>query len=127
MWLITPIGFFSVVRKPGDLAAGMLTVRARSRGDLEALAARMPALGPITDRGGTDYPFRARAPRDKVAETFATLLREIDYANFKDEVATRQGRERAEVYGKVWHTLLDVTPGARSSPPGRFRGTRLSR
>lgn len=85
MWLITPVGFFSVVRKPGDLAAGTLT------------------------------------------EAFATMLREIDYANFKDAVATRQGPGRAEVYGKVWGTLLALTPGARPSPPERFRGPRLSR
>lgn len=127
MWLITPVGFFSIVRKPGDLAAGTLTVRARARGDLEALAARLPGLGPITDRGGTDYPYRARAPREALAEACAAMLREIDYANFKDAVAARQGPGRAEVYGKVWGTLLALTPGARPSPPDRYRGPRLSR
>ena len=37
MWLVTPIGFFSIVQKPGDKANGTLTVRARLRSDLAAL------------------------------------------------------------------------------------------
>jgi hypothetical protein len=127
MWLITPVGFFSIVRKPGDLAAGTLTVRARSREDLEALAATLPSLGPIADRGGTDYPYRARVPRDALAEAFAAMLRGIDYPNFKDVVAARQGPERAATYGEVWSTLLALTPGARPSPRDRFRRPRLSR
>lgn len=34
MWLMTTVGFFSIVRKPGETD---LTVRARVRSDLEAL------------------------------------------------------------------------------------------
>jgi hypothetical protein len=46
MWLITPIGFFSIVRKPDDQRVGTLTVRARERGDLEALRGLyLPGLG----------------------------------------------------------------------------------
>lgn len=37
MWVVTDFGFFSVVQKPGDAEAGTLTVRARVRGDLEAV------------------------------------------------------------------------------------------
>lgn len=113
MWLITPVGFFSIVRKPGDLAAGALTIRARVRADLEALAVLMPGLGPIQDKGGTDYPYRARAPREQVAQVFAAMLQDIAYGNFKNEVAARQGRSRAETYGKVWSVLhgLSGRPG----------------
>ena len=35
MWLLTPTGFFSIVRKPQDAAAGTLTVRSRVRADLD--------------------------------------------------------------------------------------------
>jgi hypothetical protein len=82
MWLITPVGFFSIVRKPGDLAAGALTIR-------------------------------ARAPREQVAQVFAAMLQDIAYGNFKNEVAVRQGRSRAETYGKVWSILhgLSGRPG----------------
>jgi hypothetical protein len=58
MWLITTIGFFSVVIKPRE---DDLTVRARTRGDLEALSKLyLPTLGPIEVGTGTDYPYRAR-------------------------------------------------------------------
>ena len=30
---------------------------------------------------------------------------EIDYGNFKNAVAERQGRERAAIYGDVWVDL----------------------
>jgi hypothetical protein len=32
MWLMTRFGFFSIVQKPGDAEAGMLTVRAGQGG-----------------------------------------------------------------------------------------------
>jgi len=58
MWVMTPDGFFSIVRKRGETD---LTVRARSRGDLEALEKEyLPSLGPIISHGGTDYHYRAR-------------------------------------------------------------------
>jgi DNA invertase Pin-like site-specific DNA recombinase len=40
VWIVCESGFFSVVSKPGDAEAGTLTVRARQRGDLEALRKR---------------------------------------------------------------------------------------
>ena len=108
MWVMTSIGFFSIVQKPEDRASGELTVRARVRTDLEALRAHLPSLGPIRDHAGTDYPFRARAPRAAVAEALSRLVAAIDYANFKDEVAGRQGHHRADVYGDVWSVLTDL-------------------
>ena len=105
MWILMPTGFFSVVRKPGD---ELLTVRARSRADLERLAASVPALGPIEAGGGTDYPYRARIGTDDLAEAVAAAVRGIDYSNFKDAVARRAGTRRAKLYGKVWQTLLEI-------------------
>ena len=47
MWLLTPIGFFSIVQKPDDTTRNTLTVRARVRQDLESLRLRyLPGLGP---------------------------------------------------------------------------------
>jgi hypothetical protein len=37
MWLITPVGFFSIVRRPDDVADDTLTIRSRVESDLEAL------------------------------------------------------------------------------------------
>lgn len=36
------------------------------------------------------------------------MAAEIDYPNFKSEVARRQGYGRAGVYGEVWATLLGL-------------------
>jgi hypothetical protein len=103
-----PIGFFSIVRKPQDESANLLTVRARVREDLEAFARRCPELGPIETSEWTDYAFRARGPAQAVAATVGALTAGIDYSNFKDQVAWKQGKERARVYREVWDTLYGL-------------------
>jgi hypothetical protein len=106
MWLFTPFGFFSAVRKRGT---DFLTVRARAAGDLERLRERyMPELSATITGGGTDYPYRATISHEAFAQGLARAARDIDYHNFKDEVAARQGYDRAHVYGKVWGVLLDL-------------------
>lgn len=124
MWIITPLGFFSIVCKSGDEAAGTLTVRARVRSDLEALReAALPALGPIEGGTGTDYAWRARAPREQVQAALARLAGDIDYANFKSEVAASQGHQRADLYGDVWALLyrLRDDPAFEARPLQRRR------
>lgn len=113
MWLITPIGFFSIVRKPEDTNAGTLTLRARAKDDLMALRQKyLPELGEIQKGGGTDYPYRARAKKADVAAVMAKLVDDIDYNNFKNVVHERQGSTRAHLYGKVWEVLYKI----RSNP-----------
>jgi len=116
MWIFTPLGYFSIVEKPGDRGKGTLTVRARARGDLEALRdAHLPELGPILESAGTDYKFRASAPRAAVAKALAALANALDYANFKDAVAARQGSKRAHLYHKVWDVLLALQSSESAS------------
>lgn len=106
MWIITTLGFFSIVQKPGDATAGTLTVRARVRSDLEALqAAVLPGLGAITESKTTDYRFRASAPRAMVEAAMAKLAAQLDYSNFKNQVAKVQGAKRAHLYHDVWKAL----------------------
>ena len=112
MWLITPIGFFSIVRKPGDKETNTLTVRARVKGDLAALKQHwLPSLGPITESRHTDYRFRAQAPRAEVAAAMARMVEAIDYGNFKSEVGKRQGAARAGLYHDVWDVLYRLQTG----------------
>ena len=109
MWLMTPIGFFSIVEKPDDWDAGTLTVRARVEDDLTALKARyLPELGEIQAHLGTDYRYRGVAPREAVARALSQLALDLDYSNFKDEVYRVQGYERARVYGEVWSSLYEL-------------------
>lgn len=114
MWLITPIGFFSVVRKPADLDRGTLTVRARVATDLDALRTEfLPSLGPTEESRANDYRFRAVAPQADVAAAMARLVEAIDYSNFKDEVEQRQGEARADLYHDVWAALMPLQRAGR--------------
>jgi len=112
MWLITPVGFFSVVRKPTDIQNKTLTVRSRVRADLEALQAQyLPELGAIQESQVNDYRFRATAPQAAVAAAMARLVEALDYANFKDEVKKCQGAARAHLYHEVWDVLYQLQRG----------------
>ncbi len=87
MWLLTPIGFFSIVQKSDDATANTLTIRARAKGDLDALRLHyLPSLGPVIANAGTDYRYRAQAPRTDIAQVMSKLITDIRYDNFKNEV-----------------------------------------
>jgi len=128
MWLFTNIGFFSIVQKPGT---DYLTVRARIRNDLDVLReSYLPELKPTQARGGTDYPWRATASHADFAAAVGKIALDIDYGNFKNEIAARQGKARASRYGKVWQALYDMpeeaSPNTNSAlswgdaiPPGK--------
>jgi ADP-ribose pyrophosphatase YjhB (NUDIX family) len=117
VWLLTPLGFFSIVRKPDDVGWGTLTVRARVKSDLEALREHcLPDLGEIEENAGTDYRYRAKAKRSQVAEALAKLVQDLDYENFKNEVAKKQGKHRAAAYGKVWDVLCKLQTGSEQHP-----------
>lgn len=109
MWLITPIGFFSIVQKPGDKQNDTLTVRSRVRSDLAALKQHyLPGLGLIQESHDTDYRFRAVAPRSEVSAAMARMVDGLDYSNFKSEVAKKQGHKRASLYHQVWDVLYHL-------------------
>lgn len=109
MWWFTKFGFFSVVQKPGDAASGHVTVRARAEGDLEALRNQyLPEMGPIEEKAGTDYRFRAKAPKAAFARAVQEAVLDIDYSNFKSAVGALQGHDRAAIYENVWSKLLKL-------------------
>lgn len=105
MWLFYPsVGFLSVVQKPGE---SQLTIRARVASDLDRLRDRyLPTLSATVANAGTDYLFRARVSRKAFSEAMARMARDIDYANFKNEVAKVSGKGRAHIYSGVWTQLL---------------------
>lgn len=109
MWIITTIGFFSVVQKPDDVETNTLTVRARVKYDLQRLSAYVDFVSPITTDKGTDYRYRAKVLRHQFADAMIKLVYDIDYDNFKDAVTQAQGYRRAHVYGDVWAALYPMT------------------
>lgn len=121
MWLITPIGFFSVVQKASDVAKDTLTIRARVQSDLLALREQyLPGLSQISESKTNDYRFRGVAPRSEVMAAMASMVEDLKYANFKDQVAKVQGKARAHLYHDVWSVLykLQAEPGKYNAATG---------
>lgn len=97
MWLFSNLGFFSIVQKPGT---DFLTVRARVRSDLDTLRERyLPGLSATQPKGGTDYPWRATTSHAEFAAALGKIALDIDYGNFKNEIAARQGKVWSALYG----------------------------
>jgi hypothetical protein len=84
-----------------------LLVRARVRSDLEALAQVVHSRGKIRiySTPNADYPFRCIVKREAFGRTIASVAERIQYDNFKNSVAERQGHDRAHVYLGVWDHL----------------------
>lgn len=109
MWLFTSDFVVSVVQK--DPLSDDLCVRARDADDLDRLREQyLPMLTETVEGAGTDYPYRAFAPKAAVALAAAVIVRDIDYSNYKDAVTWRRGWERARILHKVWAVLLELTP-----------------
>lgn len=106
MWILHPEFFLSAVQKPWDQDHGTLTIRGRVRADLERLRDRMPGCGPVIESSDSDYRYRVVAGQTAFADTMRDLVSEVSYENFKNEVAARQGYDRAKIYGRVWQELL---------------------
>ncbi len=118
MWLITNIGFYSIVQKPEDEQEALLTIRARVKADLENLRDRyLPCLGAISEDAGTDYKYRAKAPCLDLASALSQMTLDIDYGNFKDSVAKRQGPDRSKLYHEVWDVLHRLQAKKGANPP----------
>lgn len=79
-------------------------VRARAREDIEALRAQIPELDPTAD-AGADYKWRAFVPRRDWERAAAELVAAIDYDNFKNAVADRQGADRSHRYHEIWDVM----------------------
>jgi hypothetical protein len=110
MWLFTPSGFLSIVADQQH--PGHALVRARVREDLEAFCERTGAPAP-TETPERDYRFRTTVRFAVLAADLAQQAGTIDYPNFKAEVASRQGYDRARRYGRIWsvtHELQETTP-----------------
>lgn len=102
MWIMSPRGFVSIVRK--DCPPDHLLVRARRRQDLEAL---FPGAD-IIEGAGTDYQFRARIPQLEVINVISRELLELDYSNHKN--ATEDDALHS-AYSAVWSAMARLQDG----------------
>ncbi len=98
MWIFLNNAFLSIVDKGGD--GTTLLVRARHAGDVErvfptAMVERTPRI---------DYLYRARVPREEVAQRVGEMARGIAYGNFKASV---KDPDRHDAYMGVWEEMYD--------------------
>lgn len=118
MWLFTKYGFFSVVcARQGDgghgrpIDRGRFMVRARLRSHLDALKERFDGLlghCDVCEFVGTDYAYRLFVDKATWAEVLGALNDEIDYDNFKAEVARHEGRSGSayeSALHRVWSAM----------------------
>jgi hypothetical protein len=101
MWMMTKIGFFSIVEKP----KGVMCIRSRVKRDLEALRELLPGTEPIIRTAQADYRYRTFIERGAFVRAFHLLACLVDYKNFKEEVKKTNPR-REKLYHKVWADLL---------------------
>ena len=99
MWLMTTRGFYSVVEHRDD--ADRLIVRARCRGDIEALAGLVSGM-PV-ELASADYAWRVEVTRSEWQAAMQVLVGEIAYPNFKSAIVDR---DHHEAYMRVWSVLL---------------------
>ena len=99
MWIFLPKSFISVVQKPGD--TDVLTVRARIKGDIESVFPQAK----VEVNQGSDYKYRARVPRDEVAQVLHDQVMNLDWSNFKGAV---KAKKRHDAYMNVWSAMYAV-------------------
>lgn len=104
MWMMTKIGFFSIVEKP----PGKTCIRARCREDLENLLEEVLGVeSEIIKTPKNDYQYRVIVDREEFMRCFDTFLKLVTYSNFKNEVA-KTNRRREEIYHQVWALLRQI-------------------
>lgn len=103
MWIFLSDSFLSVVDK-GDPTGQTLLVRARRHGDIE----RVFPDARVVENAGTDYRYRARIDRERVAQAMAEQVRGVRYQNFK---ATVVDDDRHQAYMDVWGTMYRYQKG----------------
>ena len=100
-------------------------VRARVRQHLEALKERFGDLlgdSEIKEFSGTDYAFRLFVPKSAWSKVVAELTDDLDYDNFKSEVARHQGSSGSAYEHSlhdVWSVMYQLQE--RVEPEGRHQ------
>ncbi len=101
MWLFTNTGFVSAVQINGELV-----VRARDSESLEPLAEL--AKKNIRHSPESDYPYRVITDHETFSKWVKHMAQNIDYPNFKSEVAQVRGYEFANALTSVWSVMHEV-------------------
>jgi hypothetical protein len=97
VWIFARKGFLSIVQHQDH--PELLLVRARFRGDIEAI---FPGVG-AEETEVADYHYRVNVPKVRCADVIAKQVLDIDYENFK---ASLVDQERHDTYLSVWGVMV---------------------
>ena len=102
MWIFTETGFVSAVKKPDD--DGKYAIRAR---DEESLAGLITATGAeLITTTNSDYKYRVILEPEQFVAWLVEQASNIEYSNFKNQVAKTRGYKYTEALHDVWHAML---------------------
>jgi hypothetical protein len=117
MWIFTKYGFYSAVcARQNDgghsqsVDRAQVMVRARVRRHLDAIKDRFPAFlseCEVKEFAGTDYAFRLFVDKSVWSQVLVGLNTDMDYDNFKSEVARFQGAD-GRAYERSLHEVWSV-------------------
>jgi len=101
MWLMTKLGFFSVVEHRDN--PNVLLVRARCKDDI--INAANETSGVWWTDENADYPHRMECSRERWAAFVAKITNDIDYDNFKSSISDER---HLAAYHRVWIDMLYI-------------------
>lgn len=120
MWIFTDTGFISAVRKPWN--KDKITVRARDKKSLAEFVERYGAKIDTTTH--TDYPHRVVLEDADYKDWLVSKVDDLDYDNFKNQVAKTRGKDFAHLLGGVWGEMLGATEIEREEEDPQYRAFR---
>jgi len=103
MWIFTQTGFVSAVQDREN--PELLVVRGRDLLSLEPIVDKFPELR-IKSTATTDYPHRVIMTKLAFNDWMSDNIADLDYPNFKNQVAKVRDYSFAGLLGKVWGVML---------------------
>ena len=106
MWLMTKIGFFSIVKKGNEFGKDTWTIRSRSKQDMENLKKFAWLNGEVLTTPEGDYHYRIIINVEELKDIFDKLPESIDYPNFKRMIhANPEQEDKYPFYKGCWEKL----------------------
>lgn len=120
MWIFTDTGFVSAVRKPW--APDKITLRARDKKSLAEFVENY-GVSIITSRD-SDYPHRVVLEDADYKSWLLDKVDDLNYDNFKNQVAKTRGKDYAHLLSNVWGDMLGATDLEREEEDPSYRSLR---
>lgn len=111
MWITTDAGHYQIVEDPQDSRSLLVSTRDRESAQTarDALETLYGAQTDLETLEGETYPYRFRAERERVAQWFASEVRNyVIYTDFQRSVRESRGDVWANTLEKVSSAMMDI-------------------